>query len=429
MEGLLHWDFSPDLAVEAQVHRRFGSDVHFSPSSSSMEFFLVVTFSSASFALSEESVGIALQCCIGGDRLGFRVCQTSDRRFRFLVASKKVGHYICGLQDRVWPDFVCHFSLYRGVQSHVKGFMMPTFEAWSSHDHIVEVLGSSDFELAKFGLSFRPNEDIGAIAKGKVQHSKSNHIESANISIGQFCFNLPLDQGKGPSSSLDPNFFMQLPKVFGQQARVPKIQIPNEAVPPIKGFAKKTVTTSKVDQSTYAWCYSVPGSTLQHLEDLRVAKYYDQDILEILNVPSIPPMNLVFNILGYCSRCNLLDHQLQNCPGPCDSCAFLGKVCVTCAANRIIPKPDCAKCLGVGHPSFKCRMGWRCRKCLQLGHWAKACTVKPRVFWRVKQCKDTMEKSSSPMKQIWVKKVISSQQPSIQSNLHTFMAGGISGSY
>jgi hypothetical protein len=87
MIGLLHWDFSPGLAFEKQVRLRFGSSVHFSPSSHAKEFFLVVSFSPASFSLTEESVGLALQCCIGGDRAGFRVYRLSDRRFRFSVAS------------------------------------------------------------------------------------------------------------------------------------------------------------------------------------------------------------------------------------------------------------------------------------------------------------------------------------------------------
>jgi hypothetical protein len=38
----LHWDFSPGLTFADQVHRRFGSTVHFSSSPSSKEFFLVV---------------------------------------------------------------------------------------------------------------------------------------------------------------------------------------------------------------------------------------------------------------------------------------------------------------------------------------------------------------------------------------------------
>ena len=106
MDALLHWDFSPSLAVADQVHRRFGSTVHFSPSPGAKEFFLVASFTLASFKLSVESVGLALQCCIGGDHVGFRVYQLSDRRFRFSLASSKVGHFIYGLKDRVWPDFV-----------------------------------------------------------------------------------------------------------------------------------------------------------------------------------------------------------------------------------------------------------------------------------------------------------------------------------
>jgi hypothetical protein len=174
MEALLHWDFSPGLAVEAQVRRRFRSTVHLSPASGSSEFFLVVSFSSASFPLTEETVGLALQSCIGGDRNGFKVFQTSDRRFRFSVASNKVGHFIYGLRDRVWPDFVCHFSLYRGTHPSVLGFHHVEEGLWNSSSQLLEVAQraptclkpdlsllkqnaygdrSSEFELAKFGFS------------------------------------------------------------------------------------------------------------------------------------------------------------------------------------------------------------------------------------------------------------------------------------
>ena len=106
MEGLLDWDFSPGQAVEAQVRARFGSTVHFSPYATAKEFFLVVAFSSASFTLSVESVGLALQCCIGGSDSGFNVKHLVGRQFRFSVASNKVGHFIYGLKDRVWPSAI-----------------------------------------------------------------------------------------------------------------------------------------------------------------------------------------------------------------------------------------------------------------------------------------------------------------------------------
>jgi hypothetical protein len=105
-----------------QVRRCFGSTVHFSSSPSFKEFFLVVSFSSASFPLNEESVGVVLQCCLGGDRLGYRVFQQSDHRFCFSVNNNKVGHFVYGLKDRIWPDIVCHFLLFRGVHPNVSGF-------------------------------------------------------------------------------------------------------------------------------------------------------------------------------------------------------------------------------------------------------------------------------------------------------------------
>jgi hypothetical protein len=175
MEGLLHWDFSLGLVFEDQVRRRFGSTVHFTPSSGAKEFFLVVSFSSASFPLNEESVGLALECCIGGDRIGFRVFKLSDARFRFSVSSNKVGHFIYGLKDRIWPDFICHFSLFRGIHPFITGFFKASDYNWSSRSENVDLAqrsptklnpnldilrksslmddsGASDIELAKFGL-------------------------------------------------------------------------------------------------------------------------------------------------------------------------------------------------------------------------------------------------------------------------------------
>ena len=44
----------------------------------------------------------------------FWFAKIMDRSFRFSIASYKVGHFIYGLKDRVWPDFVYHFHLFNG---------------------------------------------------------------------------------------------------------------------------------------------------------------------------------------------------------------------------------------------------------------------------------------------------------------------------
>jgi hypothetical protein len=48
---LLLWNFLPGRAVAAQVHRRLKSTVHFSPSLSTKELFLVASFSYSSISL------------------------------------------------------------------------------------------------------------------------------------------------------------------------------------------------------------------------------------------------------------------------------------------------------------------------------------------------------------------------------------------
>ena len=60
-------------------------------------------------------MALEFQSCIGGLGSRFRVLQLSDRCFRFSVASNRVGHFIYGLKDRIWPDFICHFHLFRGT--------------------------------------------------------------------------------------------------------------------------------------------------------------------------------------------------------------------------------------------------------------------------------------------------------------------------
>ena len=113
MAKILLWDFAPGLNVEDQIRCRFGSLVHFNHDPKTKDIFLVVSFSSTSFPLSVESVGLVLQCCIGGLASGFKVESIGARNFWFSVASHKVGHFIYALRDRVWPDFTCHFGLFK----------------------------------------------------------------------------------------------------------------------------------------------------------------------------------------------------------------------------------------------------------------------------------------------------------------------------
>jgi hypothetical protein len=165
--------------------------VHFSPSPTAKEFFLVVSFSSASFELNEESVGLALQCCIGGVRSGFGVFQTSDRIFHFSVASNKVGHFIYGgLKDHVWPDFICHFSLFRGIHPTISGFHHD--QPWQNLDQ--------DVVLAQ-----RSPTKINPKLRVLQESARNDHSDASFIELAKFGFNplrLNLDHTSRGSENL-----------------------------------------------------------------------------------------------------------------------------------------------------------------------------------------------------------------------------------
>jgi hypothetical protein len=282
METILHWDFMPGLALPDQVRSRFGSTVHFSPSSPGKEFFLVVSFSSASFVLSVESVGLALQCCIGGDARGFRVYQLSDRRFRFSVASNKVGHFIYGLHDRIWPDFVCHFSLFHGDHPRRSGFV----------DHVSTPLVPSKQDLVVAQRSptlLRPNLEVVAASSAK--------DASATSELAKFGFK------RSVSSPSMVNSNPPTVKCNDQVFMVGQISIPL-----ITDRILSLEFTSMGSNFPRLMCQKLPVLTLEILEDQRQAGYSEADIMCSLNLPFIPPKDLVFEFIGRCYRCGLKDH-------------------------------------------------------------------------------------------------------------------------
>jgi hypothetical protein len=77
MVDLSDLDFGPGLDFQHLVHDRFASPVSYAPSFASREFFLVATFSRFAVRLSEDSVGIMLQSCLGGIDKDFRVSHLS----------------------------------------------------------------------------------------------------------------------------------------------------------------------------------------------------------------------------------------------------------------------------------------------------------------------------------------------------------------
>jgi hypothetical protein len=244
-----------------------------------------------------------------------------------------VGHFIYGLKDRIWPDFVCHFTLYRGdisiIDHEIKG-------KWFSSEHLVDVAQrsstlcspnlevlaksargdpySSASELAKFG--FTPT---GMKFVPICKDVQSTQRSSSTLCFGQFNFDIPIDQEISRQS-----FF-----IGSNCAKI--------------------------------LCQRLPIEILKHLEDLRQAKYSEQEIMQILNIPLIPPKDLVYQFIGCCYRCGLTDHLRPNCPGVCLECRRLSQKCKACVlkaqpnkgrstANALI----CFACGKPGHSAISC---------------------------------------------------------------------------
>jgi hypothetical protein len=116
VELVREWDFSPGKRFEAEVLHKFSSLVHHPSSSPDGSFFLLVVFRRFLFRLTEDSVALALHCCLGGAPAGFHVTYQSDCHFRFSVASKHVGLLIRSLRRITTAHFdvYFHFHLWRG---------------------------------------------------------------------------------------------------------------------------------------------------------------------------------------------------------------------------------------------------------------------------------------------------------------------------
>lgn len=111
LAGLL--DFDVGLDFEAKLIRTLGKRVHHLPDSrSGGSFFLLATFRRYLFWLTEDSVALALQSCLGGFEDGFDVTYLSHNHFRFSVSCKAMGFAIYELRRFMGRSFDIYFHLW-----------------------------------------------------------------------------------------------------------------------------------------------------------------------------------------------------------------------------------------------------------------------------------------------------------------------------
>lgn len=96
-------DFNRGLEFQEDVCRCFKSPVHHPFPTPDGSFFLLVTFRRFLFRLMEDSVGLALQSCLGGRAVDFHVQFLSNNHFRFSVFSKEVVFFSFIIFDVLQP--------------------------------------------------------------------------------------------------------------------------------------------------------------------------------------------------------------------------------------------------------------------------------------------------------------------------------------
>jgi len=111
-------DFNPRKDFQDEVYHQFGSTVHFNSPSPSGSFFLLATFRWFLFRLTEESVALTLQSCLGGCADKFHVKFLSTNHFRFSVASKHVGFLVYNLRRVISSSFDVYFHLWNNGTPH-----------------------------------------------------------------------------------------------------------------------------------------------------------------------------------------------------------------------------------------------------------------------------------------------------------------------
>jgi hypothetical protein len=225
------------------------------------------------------------------------------------------------LKDRVWPDFICHFSFYRGDVSHI---VTPTENsAWNSSDHLVDIAQRS---------SMRFSSSLQVLKDNAARDPLSSSGELTKFGLDQSVLHSACNRGFTCShSNVDQDHSMRLPTSMNFSSF--QCELSKKLV------AVKDLTFIGANCGRIL-CQRLPVSVLEHLEDLRLARYPDEEIMEIPKLPFIPSKDLVFEFIGCSSRCGLADHLRPNCPGIYKQCQFLGFKCSSCISRAQIGSPS-----------------------------------------------------------------------------------------
>ncbi|TVU08508.1 hypothetical protein EJB05_41913, partial [Eragrostis curvula] len=308
------WDFSHGKKFQRDVLERFRSAVHHPSSSPNGSFFLLATFRRSTFRLTEDSVGLALQSCLGGSAAGFHVKFLSDRHYRFSVASKAVGFHVYQLKQFIGSTFDVYFHLWNDGVAH-----------WERDKRIWEEEQAREWTLVTYKKrkpSSAPRKTVSFPARlvqdsPKVKHKPN--LPPPALKFGSFIV---------PTANFDGNGSF----IFGRK------NAESANLVSVSTAFSRLQRDLQMDQSFLDAVEDIPGSSPVH--DQHADPNFKDSVPDCGT--SISSASSVSNLI--CLNCLSVGHTKLQCSSPvrCKSCYNYGHVarwCLTRSRPRLMWAP------------------------------------------------------------------------------------------
>jgi len=111
-------DFNIGLVFQDGIRQKLRSPVYHPFPTPDCSFFLLVTFRRFLFRLTEDSIALALQSCLGGRASDFHIQFLSNNHFCFSVFSKDVGFQVYKLKRIITETFDAYFHIWNNGTPH-----------------------------------------------------------------------------------------------------------------------------------------------------------------------------------------------------------------------------------------------------------------------------------------------------------------------
>lgn len=338
-------DFSIGKEFELRVRRRLGAQVHHPFPSPSGSFFMLATFRRSLSRLSEESVGLVLQSCLGGLEKGFHVLEVSHNHFRFSVSSKVVGFLVYKLRRVIGVCFDVYFHLWSNGAPH-----------WEREKRLWEAE-----EAKKWSLVLSKSQKRSAKSSAKqikkvcfnpqlvLPSPKTKHVPGFphSICFGSIKAPISVDSHGQFSGGKDLNI---------QVLHKPAHEVDSED-------SVRSVQAQDSDRSV-------------QVQDL----HFDQNFLR-RGKQQVPNTN-------FKSALKKTDHFVSLNLGSGFLVSNHGRPVLRGAPNSFpLNSARCSRCLRWGHLSKSCKFPVRCLTCFNYGHRARSCFAQPkhRLQWKPKE--------------------------------------------